>query len=84
MEEVKVQRRFPPQIAKRLETIDQRELATLLGVKELPKQSRWAGMIARIENDPIVNSTQFQEAWGRLRKDIEESGGLEFNHDRDP
>jgi len=83
MEQVKIQRRFAPQIAEKLETIDETELAALLGLKEPSKASKWARMIDRIERDPTVNSAEFQKAWRKLKQDINESSGLEFRHDRE-
>ncbi|MBI2566399.1 MAG: hypothetical protein HYV63_05125 [Candidatus Schekmanbacteria bacterium] len=84
MERVQVQRDFPPEIAEKLETIDERKLATLLGIADEPSRSRWARMVQRIESDSSLKDPAFQVTWRQMKEDMRRwSSDTEFQHDHE-
>ncbi len=84
---MQVRREFKPEIANKLETIPVDELESLLAktqqkAEKKIKPSRWAELAGRIKNDPDLKKTEFQKAWSRMKKNMEEfRREFAFKHD---
>jgi hypothetical protein len=84
MGDVRVGRGFSPEIAQKLESIEESKLAELLGVEQRPKASRWARMIFREENDATLKDPDFQAAWKKMKEDMRDwREDFEFKHDEE-
>lgn len=84
---MQVRREFKPEIAEKLETIPVDELESLLAktqqkTEKETKPSRWAELAGRIKNDPDLKKPEFQKAWTRMKKNMEEfRREFAFKHD---
>jgi transposase len=82
MEDVRVRRKFSPEIAEKLENIQEHELAELLGIRKQGERSKWRNLIHRIEQDSDLRDPEFQEAWKRMKEEMREwRGDFEFKND---